>query len=85
MTVRYTVPGENFETEEVEFVFSYDAEATAATSSRISREGGGPTALLTTYESSADGFRIGVPSGWVVDDEDSLSSLKLELLTLYQS
>jgi plastocyanin len=72
MTVRYTVPGEDFETEQVEFVFSYDAEVTT-TSSRISREGGGATLPLTTYESSADGFRIGVPSGWVVDDEDNTS------------
>jgi plastocyanin len=75
MTVSYTVPGEGFEREEVEFIFKYDAEATTVSSSSgISRGGGGgATAPLTTFESSEDGFRIGVPSGWVVDDEDNTS------------
>jgi plastocyanin len=71
MTVSYTVPGEGFEREEVEFVFEYDAEATTTSSSRIST--GGAIGALTTYENSADGFRIGVPGGWVVDDVDNAS------------
>lgn len=72
MIVSYTVPGEDFEREEVEFVFSYDAEATT-TSSSSGISGEAATVPLTTYQSSADGFRMGVPSGWVVDDQDNTS------------
>ena len=70
MTVSYTVPGEGFEREEVEFVFEYNAgETTTASSSRISR--GGATTPLTIFQSNVDGIRVGVPEGWIVDDTDN--------------
>jgi hypothetical protein len=70
MTVSYTVPGEGFEREEVEFIFEYDAELTTTpSSSSVSR--GGATAPLTIFQSNVDGISVGVPEGWIVDDTDN--------------
>ena len=63
MTVGYSVPGDDFEREELEFVFSYNANPTTMTdgSDDIDDSAG---SLYT----SADGFRVLVPDGWVVAD-----------------
>jgi hypothetical protein len=65
MTVSYTLPGEGFETEEVEFVFEYDATSGAGAESEAAA---GP---MTTFQSIPDGFRIQVSNGWVVQDLNS--------------
>lgn len=64
MTVSYSVPGEGFEREELEFVFSYDANPTTTVGSDIDNSGG-------TFYTSPDGFRVQVPSGWVMWDGDN--------------
>jgi hypothetical protein len=69
MTVSYRVPGEGFEREEVEFVFSYDASPgttiETTTDSDVNDSGG---ALYTSLE---DSFRILVPRGWVMWDVEN--------------
>jgi hypothetical protein len=63
MTISYSVPGEGFEREELEFVFSYDANPTTVGSEIDNSEG--------TIYTSPDGFRLQVPSGWVIWDGDN--------------
>jgi plastocyanin len=62
----YFPPGDDFETEQVELVFEYDA--TAIIASDTGEGGAEPT---TTFQSIPDGFRIQVPNGWVVQDLNS--------------
>ena len=69
MTVSYSVPGEDFEREEVEFVFEYDASPGAG------EEGGS-----VFYKSNAGGFRVQVPAGWIIEeDTDNTSALLADL------
>jgi len=65
MTVSYTLPGEGFEREEVEFVFQFDASA--ANTAQLEATAG----PITTFQDTADGFRAQVPNGWVVEDINS--------------
>lgn len=66
VVARYFPPGETAEIEEVDLVFEYDATASDA-----EVEAAGPT---TTFQSIADGFRVQVPNGWVVEDVNSTES-----------
>jgi plastocyanin len=67
----YFPPGDDFETEQVELVFAYDASTATAGGTEVGGEGGGPT---TTFQSITDGFRVQVPNGWVVQDINSTES-----------
>ncbi|MDQ3851508.1 MAG: hypothetical protein M3299_01590 [Thermoproteota archaeon] len=69
MTVSYSVPGEGFEREEVEFVFEYDASPGAGEEG----VGGGSGSSSIFHSSNADGFRVQVPAGWIIDDTDNTS------------
>jgi hypothetical protein len=60
MIVHYSPLGDRLEKEEVEFAFAYDANAAATTAAA--------TTTLRMYQSNADGFRIGVPNGWIIED-----------------
>jgi hypothetical protein len=60
MIVHYSPSGDRLEKEEVEFVFVYDANAAATTAAA--------TTTLRMYQSNVDGFRIGVPNGWIIED-----------------
>jgi hypothetical protein len=69
MTVSYSVPGEDFEREEVELVFEYDASP-----------GAGEESGSVFYKSNAGGFRVQVPAGWIIEeDTDNISALLAEL------
>jgi hypothetical protein len=76
MTIGYSVPGDDFEREELEFVFSYDANPTAATSSATTA---GDGVVTGTFHTSPDGFRIQVPNGWVIWDGDNTMPAMQEL------
>jgi hypothetical protein len=64
ITLEYFPPGGGTET--TELTFEYDATTDAEESEAVA----GPT---TTFQSTVDGFRVQVPSGWVVDDLDNTS------------
>ena len=60
MIVHYSTSGDRLEKGEVEFVFVYDANAAATTAAA--------TTTLRMYQSNVDGFRIGVPNRWIIED-----------------
>jgi hypothetical protein len=68
MTVGYTVPGEGFEREELEFVFEYDASPGIEAG-----EGGGGN----IFHSNTDGFRVQVPTEWIIEDINNSRSAEL--------
>jgi plastocyanin len=71
MTVSYTVPGEDFEREEVEFVFEYDAESRRTTTTPGGPAGTTTAPPSTVFQSNVDGIRVGVPDGWIAEDVDN--------------
>jgi len=73
MVVRYYPPGDDFEVEEVEFVFEYDATSRATTTTTPGTRT--MTITPTIFQSNVDGIRVGVPNGWVVEDTDNTDPL----------
>lgn len=65
MTVSYSVPGDDFEREELEFVFEYDHTAISTS------QAAGGTLPSTVFQSTVDGIRVGIPEGWIAEDVDN--------------
>ena len=70
MVLTYFPPGDEIEIEEIELVFSHDATSRTTNTAPITGTSAPPT---TVFQSNVDGFRIGVPEGWVVEDTDNTS------------
>jgi plastocyanin len=70
MVLTYFPPGDEIEIEELELVFSYDATSRTTNTTPITGTSAPPT---TVFQSNVDGFRIGLPEGWVVEDTDNTS------------
>jgi len=73
MTVSYSVPGDDFEREEVEFVFAYDASLASATAPPTGQAQPGTVTgpLATIFQSTVDGIQVEIPGGWVIEDIDN--------------
>jgi hypothetical protein len=79
IALEYSPPGLT-DTESTELTFEYDAEAPPTVggqddSATITAEG--PT---TTFQNLTEGFRIGVPTGWVEDDGDIPDSARQQFV-----
>jgi hypothetical protein len=68
MTVGYSIQGDDFEREELEFVFSYDANPAITTETTT---GGDIDDSVGSIYTSPDGFRLQVQRGWVMWDADN--------------